>query len=284
MPISIQVARSSLPGMWWMVGGMNIIVLAVFLFGTFESGFETAYIFGLLAIIGLIGLVAGSYYTFRSSCGVDASLCYLLYVVIALEYFFGNGAAAAAVQIAGRPDLIWIAILVNSLTMLVTLMYGIHIEIKNFRPLNKLTGMYSLERFEKYINYPLRQIRPEVIVNTATTNNTWRSPVFLVAVGSANIPLLFDLYGGGRFNAIFLAIPMVSGACAYINVKGFGPSLLHLYLLQKLENSLGYRFINADYEQIQELRRTFFLSRWLMKDYIKPTSKAAASNDAVQRK
>lgn len=263
---------------------MNIIVLAVFLFGTFESGFETAYIFGLLAIIGLIGLVAGSYYTFRSSCGVDASLYYLLYVVIALEYFFGNGAAAAAVQIAGRPDLIWIAILVNSLTMLVTLMYGIHIEIKNFRPLNKLTGMYSLERFEKYINYPLRQIRPEVIVNTATTNNTWKSPVFLVAVGSANIPLLFDLYSGGRFNAIFLAIPMVSGACAYINVKGFGPSLLHLYLLQKLENSLGHRFINADYEQIQDLRRTFFLSRWLMKDYIKPTSKAAAPNDAVQRK
>jgi hypothetical protein len=54
---------------------------------------------------------------------------------------------------------------------------------------------------------------------------------------------------------------------AYINIKTSGPQLAILYVLLKHEIKTKRRFVNADYEEIQNLRRTFFLSRWLMKDY-----------------
>jgi hypothetical protein len=54
---------------------------------------------------------------------------------------------------------------------------------------------------------------------------------------------------------------------SYMNVKVVGPKIACLYLLRKYEKQTGRRFVNADYEKIQDLRRRFFLSRWLMKDY-----------------
>jgi hypothetical protein len=270
MPISTQIARSSLPSMWWMIGGMNVMVLAVFMFALFKGVLPTASIVLIIAASGCVGIVAGTYYTFRSHCGVTASLYYLLYVALAMEFIFCAGAAATASQIAGRPDLSWLAVFANSLSMTITLVSGLYIEAKELKLFDASAGLFWREKLEQYIDYPSHQIQPESITGIQTGSSTWKSPVLIVAIGSANIPLFFELFGGGRFNAIFLVIPVLTCAFAYVNIKSFGPSLLRLVLLRKLETSLSYRFINADFEKIQELRRTFFLSRWLMKDYDKP--------------
>jgi hypothetical protein len=270
--------------MWWMIGGMNVMVLAIFLFTLFNGALPISSILGIITASGFLGLIVGSYYTFRSNCGVTASLYYLLYVVLAMEYVFCSGAAAVAAQIAGRPDLNWLAVFANSLSMTITLIGGLYLEAKKHKLFSTTSNSFWREKLDKYIDYPSHQIKPESITSIETGSSTWKSPILIVAVGSANIPLLFELFGGGRFNAIFLAMPMLTCTFAYVNIKSFGPSLLRLILLSKLEKSLGYRFINADLEQIQELRRTFFLSRWLMKDYTKPSTVATATQKPAASK
>jgi hypothetical protein len=108
----------------------------------------------------------------------------------------------------------------------------------------------------------------------------------MAAAIGVNIPLLFQIYGGGRNNAIFLAVPLMTVTFTYINLKIFGPGLTRIFLLRKIEKEQGYRFQNADYEKIQELRRGFFLSRWLMKDYRPPinTTPNAKSNKQSTKK
>lgn len=63
-----------------------------------------------------------------------------------------------------------------------------------------------------------------------------------------------------------------------LNLKQFGPAFLRLLLVRRLEKEAGRPFVNADYEQIQELRRTFFLSRWLMRDYVEKKESASISS------
>jgi hypothetical protein len=87
-----------------------------------------------------------------------------------------------------------------------------------------------------------------------------------VALG-VNVPLLFYIFTGSRDNAIFLLVPLMAGLFVYLNMWKIGPELAILYLLRKHEIKTGRKFKNADYEEIQDLRRTFWLSRWLMKDY-----------------
>lgn len=283
MPINIQIARNSLPSMWWMIGGMNAIVLAVFLFTLFKDHLSTNDIFLIIASGGCIGFLSGIYYTYRSDCGVIASLSYLMYVVLAMEYIFCSGVATAAMQFAGRPDLKWFAVLANSLSMTITLVGGIYLEARRLKLCNTSASSFWRDKLGEYIHNPSHKLQPESILSVESDNNRMKFSIPIIAVGSTNIPLLFELIVGGRMNAIFFAMPLLACTFAYINIKGFGPSMLRMILLRRLEKSVGYRFINSDLEQIQELRRTFFLSRWLMKDYVNPTSKAAA-NVAVQRK
>lgn len=88
-----------------------------------------------------------------------------------------------------------------------------------------------------------------------------------------NIPLFFDIYFGSRNNLIFIVMPVMIGMFAYFGFKIIGPRIAKLCVLRQYEKQTGRCFVNTDYEKIQELRRTFFLSRWLMKDY-RPAAKS----------
>ncbi len=102
--------------------------------------------------------------------------------------------------------------------------------------------------------------------STGETSNS-AAAIWSTAAMGANIPILFQIYTGARNNVIFLAVPLIIGVFAYLSIKTLGPKIACLWLLRKYEKQTGRCFVNADYEKIQELRRTFFLSRWLMKDY-----------------
>jgi len=124
------------------------------------------------------------------------------------------------------------------------------------------------EEIEKYLDYSKRLVSPTLTTRAAmpTSINT----ICMTAAIGVNIPLMFQLLSGSRDNAIFLAAPLGMVTFAYINLKTFGPGITRIFLLRKIEKEQGYRFQNADYEKIQELRRGFFLAKWLMKDYRPP--------------
>ena len=130
------------------------------------------------------------------------------------------------------------------------------------------------KKINEYIDYSTFQINPSFTSNATENSTEIRSPIWIVAIGSANIPLFFEYFAGRKNDAIFLAVLLLTGVFAYVNLKYWGPSFARLLLLRKIEKSIGRRFINADLEQIQELRRGFFLARWLMKDFAPTQTKA----------
>lgn len=282
----IDDAKRKLPKFWLVLSMFTAMVIALFMFPLFKDEIETLYILKMMAAGAGVGFFVGMHVTFRSRLGSGFGLGMFCYLVVSLEILMTGGAAGLAMHIAGRPDLQWVAFFTNLIGLSIALFGGIHLEAKSLGAINADEPHRWKKEIEKYVDYPSRTVLPSLSNGQGLSQpkaDFFTSPYAIMAVGSANIPLFFDLYGGGRMNAIYLALPLMAGALIYLNFKNFGPSLVRLFLLRKLEKSVGYRFINADYEQIQDLRRTFFLSRWLMKDYVKPAGKAA-TNGAVQRK
>jgi hypothetical protein len=268
MLLSIDKARKSLPNFWLGMGGFNTMALVLFLVPLFKNEIPTYHILGAMGITACSGCIIGLYYTFRAQCGSAAAFFILFHLLLTLEFMFAGGTAAFAALIAGRPDLRWLAFFTNTFCMTLTLLYGMYNEAKVIGWWRTSAADRWQKKIEKYIDYSTQQISPSLTTPNIEKGRATKSPIWIVAVGSANIPLIFEMYAGGRANAIFLVVPVMTGVLGYLNLTSLGPSLVRLLLLRKLEKATGYRFINADLEQIQELRRGFFMARWLMKDFV----------------
>jgi hypothetical protein len=268
MLLSIDKARKNLPNFWLGMGIFNTMALVLFLVPLFENKIPAYPLLCAMAVVACVGFVVGAYVTFRSRCGSTAALLLFLYMLLTMEIMFAGGVAALAVSIAGRVDLRWLAFFTNAFCMVVTLLDGIYHEAKAIGWRRTSTSDRWKKGIEKYIDYSTYQISPSLTYSATENASAIKSPFWIVAVGSANIPLFFEYFAGGRSNAIFFAVLCLTGVFIYVNLKYWGRDLLRLLLLRKLEKSLGRRFVNADLEQIQQLRRGFFMARWLMKDFV----------------
>ena len=276
-----------LPNIGILLAGNMIFSSGIFLFPLFEGSVSNKYLFIVMGILFFWGLGVGLFLKYRSVFEINTALILFICIFFALELMFSGGAAAAAVSIAGQPELRWYAFTTNVFCMIISLTAGMYAEARILGYRDSDSSSPWQKNIERHVDFSKYQILVVLSQSSAEAEKRLQSVRFsVIAVGAANIPLLFQIYLGGSDNAIFLVVPVLTGTLAYINFKNFGPGLLRLLLLKKIEKIHGRRFNNADLEQIQELRRTFFLSRWLMKDYVKPTStsKAAVANGVVQRK
>ena len=260
---SIEKSRLLLNTIPIVISGVNAMALCIFMFPIFVA-IPARFILTATTIFGMIGLLFGMYIKYRSTLAISHCCFYMAYFLFVMEFLFGVGSVIMAVHIGGRPDLYRFVLGVASLSMLLALLAGIFHQALALRLFDKDDGQFWRGKLGRYIDDRGR------IINCDFGN---RIPIdkgllTLGLVVAINIPLLFEFYGGERNNVVILAAPMLIGTFIYLNLSKIGPWIVQLYLLRKLEKSFGCRFINADYEQIQALRRTFFLSRWLMKDYI----------------
>ena len=285
MLLNINNARNILPNIGILLAGNMIFSSGVFLFPLFQGSVSNKYLFIAMGIFFFWGLGVGLFLKYRSVFEINTALILFIGVFFALELMFLGGAAAAAVSIASQPELRWYAFTTNFFCMIISLMAGMYAEARILGYRDSDSSSPWQKNIERYVDYSKYQILAVLPLSAAEEEKRLQSIRFsVIAVGTANIPLLFQIYLGGSGNAIFLVVPVLTGTFAYINIKNFGPGLLRLLLLKKIEKIHGRRFNNADLEQIQELRRTFFLSRWLMKDYVKPASNATAENSVTRRK
>jgi hypothetical protein len=189
-----------------------------------------------------------------------------------MQILLGGGVVAMPGWVLQRPELSWLAFYGHMLLLLISLIAGMYREAKALGMLDSQTAMAWRSTLEQYINYETGRIDPAVKISNLAcepSEKGWVSAMkwFGGALG-VNVYWLFEYYGGGGSNAAFFVAPIATGAFAYVDWKFIGPIILRLLLVRNLEKDTGRRFINADFAQIQELRRTFFLSRWLMKDYV----------------
>jgi hypothetical protein len=238
--------------------------------------------FTAVGISAVLGLVMGLYLKLRTEFSSLYAIIASAYFVISYEIVFGGSLVAFAVLLSGRPDLRWFAFNTNLACMTLTLLIGMLLEA---RRLGLLKGENRWrEEIRKYLDFSKRLVDPAL--TTKVESPTSMNAISMAAAIGVNIPLLFQIYGGGRDNAIFLAVPLLALTFSYINFNTFGPGLTRIFLLRKIEKEQGYRFQNADFEKIQELRRGFFLSRWLMKDYRPPivATTLAKSDEQTMKK
>jgi hypothetical protein len=272
---TVDDAKNGIPKYWFALSFLNAICLAMFSLVLFEGKIPGNFIFKIIFFGAIIGFFSGLYITFRSTLSSGFGLFGFCYGVISLELLMAGGAIGLLMRQAGFYELRWFAFFTNFLGLSITLFAGIYYEVKSLGVFDVAQPKRWQKEIEKYIDYPSRKVLPALTNGQGLSqpkSNYFTSPYAFLAMGISGIPLFFELYVGGKANAIFFAAPVMTTVLIYQNFKKFGPGLVRIHLLRKLEKSVGYRFINADLEQIQELRRTFFLSRWLMKDYVKPQS------------
>jgi hypothetical protein len=228
------------------------------------------------AIIGLaIGLIMGMFLKYRAKLSVKLALISSVYFVIFLTYLMGFLGLEAAIKIAGVNRNKGMLFFIYFLFIAIPFVFGILNHLAKLKIFGKnssdwMNAMKGVVDFEKYTIYPSKFTQQSSATNLSAA-------VWSASAMAANIPLLFQFFTGDRNNVIFFTVPIFIGFCAYLNVKTFGPQIASLYLLRRYEKQTHRHFINADYEKIQELRRTFFLSRWLMKDYRLASNRAPVS-------
>lgn len=271
MMFTYQNAVLTLSKLGWCFSVLNVMALFAFFVAMYtdkpNQGLSDMLLISI-AIGAIGGLIQGIYIKFRAEFSSLCSIVMLSYYIASFEIIFGGGTAAFAMLLGGSSDLRYFAFNTNLACVVLSLLIGLLLEARRLGLLKRENRWR--EEIGKHLNFLKRHVCPTLTTKPSNTNSADR--IWLIAGIGVNIPLLFQLYGGGRDYAVFFAAPLLTLTLFYINLKIFGPGFVRLFLLRKIEKEQGYRFQNADYEQIQELRRGFFLARWLMKDYRPPIS------------
>ncbi|MDY0096681.1 MAG: hypothetical protein RBT80_28610 [Candidatus Vecturithrix sp.] len=282
MLIPVNRARIAAPHYWWALPFINAAIVAIFLVTLHKDITKSEFFLYALGCTTLVSIFMGIFATFRFTFDSIIGLWTIFYCLM-MGFLFSCSTSVFVMDVADRSDLRILALSVNVLFLACALLAGMYFEAKG---LNFFGGAnHWREEIDKYINYPKHEVSPSLTGDTANYREI-KHPYILLGIGIANVPLLFELYGGGKVNAIFLAAPGMTLILSYLNFRTIGPALTRLLLLRRIEKEVGYRFQNADYEQIQELRRGFFLARWLMKDYRPPQTEStcftASGNRSLQ--
>ncbi|QCP47996.1 hypothetical protein FAZ95_01635 [Trinickia violacea] len=187
------------------------------------------------------------------------------YFVVVFLIFLGGAGAIVLAEVVRAREYRFFALGAYLASVILPLLFGVlrqFAKLGAFRANRERDWMVSLSRcvdFDRYIITPGKY--------NESGGRDMGAVIFSTGAMVTNIPILFQIYTGSRDNVIFVALPVFVGVLSYLNVKVIGPQIASLLLLRKYEKQTGRHFVNADYEKIQDLRRTFFLSRWLMKDY-----------------
>ncbi|UXH80166.1 hypothetical protein [Roseateles amylovorans] len=81
-----------------------------------------------------------------------------------------------------------------------------------------------------------------------------------------NVPLVLQLHGFDGNSALWLVMPLLFAAVAYILATGVGPALARIQSLQEIERRTGRQFTTERLEELAEMRNGLWLARWLCRD------------------
>ena len=246
------------------------MVVAFFAFPMFIGVLPTRAILVVAALGAISGLPLGIYLKYRGRCAVMHGLVgNAIYAWLGLGCLAFGGVSGLLAIIAGHPEMRWMAFWVHVCLLTMALLAGLAIEAKRLGFASGSSDQAWRTKLATYIDASRNEISPSILDDVFAGEKIYGTDtaVLIGVVGSANIVLMFRTFGGGVNNAVYLAAPLATLTFGYMSLKYFGPIILRLWLARRLEKEQGRPFVNADFEQIQALRRTFILSRWLMTDY-----------------
>ncbi|WP_439893257.1 hypothetical protein ACS7SF_25555 (plasmid) [Ralstonia sp. 25C] len=212
------------------------------------------------------GLALGIWVKYRTEFSVKFSLNLAYYFLFIGPIIFGATCSILASDISGAGDSAEIFVVLYLASIISPFAFSLSRSLAEIRNLRKIGRDDWKAPYRKFVDFNSYRIQPTP-GNGDGDSDKLKSAGWVAGSLAVNIPLLFQIFTGSKNNVMLIAMPMIVGVFAYLSLKKIGPGIATLYTLRQYEKQTNRRFINADYEKIQELRRTFFLSRWLMKDY-----------------
>ncbi|MDF0605871.1 hypothetical protein HZU77_009415 [Neisseriaceae bacterium TC5R-5] len=264
---SAKVTLSKAPLIYSIFNSIIITSCLVVIFDFYSLSSVSLY--AIIATSTLTGFIFGCAMKYRMHLALNFSAFVTFYLLFILEILMGVSSIILTVDFFNQTTMKWPIIFVYVSTIVFSLLVGAWQKIKKLRLFSIVEIEYWKNNFSNFVDFEKHIMNPDPFKEKHNIGKTFITLIITAAM-TANIPLLFYIYTGSRNSVILLLVPLFAGVFAYINLKKFGPWIICLYLLHRYELQTGRSFVNADYEKIQELRRTFFLSRWLMKDYQKP--------------
>ncbi|MDF0604713.1 hypothetical protein HZU77_003470 [Neisseriaceae bacterium TC5R-5] len=222
----------------------------------------------LCLIAGIMFLPVSFYIQYRSKFDVTYMYWGNFFIVIATELIPTSCVVVILFEHMSIASslLKWLTVLIACLIISMSLLMAANkivkpLDLKKNDPANPYKGKWPV--YVDINNYIIHAKIPETELDRKINHYKWVIMGILMS-----IPSLFRAWTNDVNDAVFIAVPLAVLLYSYVNFYHLGPSLGRLYVLRHVEKVTGRRFVNSDYEQIQELRRSFWLSRWLMKDYL----------------
>lgn len=212
----------------------------------------------------ILGWSVGLYYKYRSKLSSLHTVGMTAYMVIVFEIIFFGSGIGFCFTILGRPDLRWLGFTIFAICMFLTLLLGMLLEAKR---LGLLKGEQRWrDKIGKFLNFEKRLVKPTLTARIDSSAPSMAAISFVAAIG-VNVPLMIKTYTGDMNSAAYIVVPGLMATFAYVHLTSFGPGLLRVLLLMKIEKELGFRFENTHYAEVQRMRHDFWEASKLMRDY-----------------
>lgn len=210
-------------------------------------------LFAAAPMTGLAFLIAGLHIKYRSRYTPKDALWSLPLTLM----LFGSLLVASTTALAWRaqrPDLQALAVGVAVVLTIGGLAAGYWSERRHLAasPGEVPKALESLLDLQRHRVRPMPAARQPAMGKVA----------FLAAL-ALNAPLLLQMNGWQANDVVWLAMPLLGGAVTYVLATGFGPALARAIAVRDVEKRVGQTFCTSRLEELQTLRRTFWLSRWL---------------------
>ncbi len=204
-------------------------------------------------ITGLVFLGSGLHLKYRARYSPREAL----WAAVLALLFFGSLLVVSTTALAWRahrPDLQPLALGLAALMFVGGMATGFVAERRRLRVIDPATGLPApLVPLLDLKRHRLLPLPPPPRAATVAA---------LTAV-ALNVPLLLQIGGWQANDVVWLAMPALAATVTTMLASGFGPALARALALLDIERRAGRPLVTSRLEELQAMRRGFWLSRWL---------------------
>ena len=206
-------------------------------------------------ITGLVFLGSGLHLKYRARSSPREAL----WAAVLALLFFGSLLVVSTTALAWRahrPDLQPLALGLAALMFVGGMATGFVAERRRLRVIDPATGLPAPL-------VPLLDLKRHRVLPLPSPPPPRAATVAALTAVALNVPLLLQIGGWQANDVVWLAMPALAATVTTMLASGFGPALARALALLDIERRAGRPLVTSRLEELQAMRRGFWLSRWL---------------------
>jgi hypothetical protein len=218
-------------------------------------GWSGALAWGSLVSAG--AFVLATWIVYRSDFAARYGLLAAGLFLLAFMSFLGGGAVAVAHSIHDNDSVAVLALLGGIFTVAIPLLGSAWIERARLERQGS-KGAWV----QQHVDAKAGRMRADALLSNSPPPR--QGLLWLVVGAAVNVPWVFRTQGITDAQMLPWALALFAAAVVWVAAAYMGPRLGRAVLLLRLERATKQRLVHEHFEDIQQLRRDFWLSRWLM--------------------